>query len=365
MKLEQLRKHWDAFGKVDPLWAICTDADHKNGRWDLAEFLQTGRDEVAELMDHLAQLRLDFPKREALDFGCGIGRLTQVLCVYFESCVGVDIAPSMIEQARRLNEHGDRCSYQVNDAADLSLFPPSSFDFVLSLITLQHMEPKYSKRYIAEFLRVLRPGGVTVFQVPWGLEIKPAADLPEGAWSARLEVEDIPERLEAKEAVPVSVRVRNASAVTWPHTATIRVGNHWLDRNGRTVVQDDARAAISRDVAPGGETSVILRITPPRPGPHLLELDLVQEGVSWFSQRGSEPARVPVQVGRRRALRRMLGQWSHNGEDVRPVMEMHCLPQEDVNAVVNAGGGVIVDTIDKDMCGGGYQSLHYIVRKER
>jgi cyclopropane fatty-acyl-phospholipid synthase-like methyltransferase len=31
---------------------------------------------------------------------------------------------------------------------------------------LQHMKPKYSKRYIKEFLRILLPNGLLIFQIP-------------------------------------------------------------------------------------------------------------------------------------------------------------------------------------------------------
>jgi SAM-dependent methyltransferase len=37
---------------------------------------------------------------------------------------------------------------------------------ILSWITLQHMRPRYARRYISEFLRVLAPGGLLVFQYP-------------------------------------------------------------------------------------------------------------------------------------------------------------------------------------------------------
>jgi SAM-dependent methyltransferase len=53
-----------------------------------------------------------------------------------------------------------------NERPDLACFADGTFDFVYSVITLQHVAPEYSRRYIAEFLRVLAPGGVTLFQVP-------------------------------------------------------------------------------------------------------------------------------------------------------------------------------------------------------
>jgi ubiquinone/menaquinone biosynthesis C-methylase UbiE len=79
--------------------------------------------------------------------------------------IGVDIAPSMVAQARALDREG-QCQFIVNERADLSLFPDQGFDFIYSNIVLQHMRPVYSTGYIREFCRVLTPGGVAVFQVP-------------------------------------------------------------------------------------------------------------------------------------------------------------------------------------------------------
>jgi SAM-dependent methyltransferase len=72
----------------------------------------------------------------------------------------------MVEQAARLNMHGDKVCYLLNERDDLNVLPAATFDLVLSEITLMHMRPEYSRRYIAEFVRVLRPEGVAAFQLP-------------------------------------------------------------------------------------------------------------------------------------------------------------------------------------------------------
>jgi SAM-dependent methyltransferase len=74
----------------------------------------------------------------------------------------------MIESANKYNRHGDRCRYYLNQCNDLKLFDENAFDFIYSNITLQHMAPRYSQQYIQEFLRILSPGGLLVFQLPDG-----------------------------------------------------------------------------------------------------------------------------------------------------------------------------------------------------
>jgi len=170
MELESLQKAWDEAGKVDPLWSVLTDPAKKGGRWTPEEFFRAGEAEIEGVMRRVATLAVKTPGRRALDFGCGPGRLTQALATRFAEVDGVDISPSMIGLARQMNRQGDRVRYHLNGADDLSLFPDPVFDFIYSSLTLQHLEPPLARRYLAEMLRVLRPGGLLVFQLP-GREI--------------------------------------------------------------------------------------------------------------------------------------------------------------------------------------------------
>jgi ubiquinone/menaquinone biosynthesis C-methylase UbiE len=84
----------------------------------------------------------------------------------FDRVVGVDIAPSMIEQAQRLNRFPEKCSYVVNADDDLHTFPSGSFDFVICRIVLQHLPRHLAERYLADFFRLLSNRGVLVVQIP-------------------------------------------------------------------------------------------------------------------------------------------------------------------------------------------------------
>ena len=148
------------------MWAILTHPDRKEGRWDTREFFETGVWEVGRTLDHVVALHPGLQRRRALDFGCGVGRLTQPLAQHFEQVYGVDISSTMIQQANDYNQHGSRCQYLVNQKDDLSIFPEEHFDFIYSNITLQHMPSRYSRRYISEFMRVLAPDGALLFQIP-------------------------------------------------------------------------------------------------------------------------------------------------------------------------------------------------------
>ncbi|MEM1319721.1 MAG: class I SAM-dependent methyltransferase [Bacteroidota bacterium] len=165
MNLNDLQRNWDQFGKEDPFWAIITRPEMKGNKWEEEAFFATGQGRARKVTKKINRLLPNFRFQSALDFGCGVGRITQALADHFEAANGVDIAPSMIKLAKELNKKSN-CHYFLNEKNDLSLFKAEQFDLVFSVITLQHMQPRYAKNYLAEFLRVLKKGGMLIFQIP-------------------------------------------------------------------------------------------------------------------------------------------------------------------------------------------------------
>jgi SAM-dependent methyltransferase len=162
----KIQKSWDQLGKEDPFWAVLTHPDKKGGRWATEEFFAMGRQDIRAILEKIASLGVTWRWDKALDFGCGPGRLAQSLAEYFQEVHGVDIAPSMIAKAKELNRHGQRCVYHLNEAPHLRLFEDDTFDFIYSALVLQHVPRSLALAYIVEFIRILKPGGLAVFQVP-------------------------------------------------------------------------------------------------------------------------------------------------------------------------------------------------------
>jgi SAM-dependent methyltransferase len=156
---------WDEVGKTNPLGAILT-RDGMLGEWALDEFWQTGRDEVARVLQERARLAPDARLDRALDFGCGVGRISRALSEFCRHVTGVDVAESMVAHAREWNADRQNCTFLVNSTADLSQFATGSFDLVYSRLVLQHIPPPHNRTYIGELVRVLAPGGAGMFQVP-------------------------------------------------------------------------------------------------------------------------------------------------------------------------------------------------------
>ncbi len=163
--LERVRRNWNDLGATDPAWAILSCGRKSGRRADLDQFFETGRVEVRNVVQRLADLRLPHDGERALDFGCGIGRLTQALAEHYTRVDGIDIADSMIETARRRND-SPRVRYLLNTTTDLTDVPTSTYDLACSLLVLQHLRGQIVMRYLAELLRVLRSGGVLCFNLP-------------------------------------------------------------------------------------------------------------------------------------------------------------------------------------------------------
>jgi cyclopropane fatty-acyl-phospholipid synthase-like methyltransferase len=168
--VDKLRKGWNRRAKDNPFYYILTKPEFVHSP-DAEIFFRSGEKEISELLSSVDTLGLKLGKKTALDFGCGVGRLTLALAKYFDGCVGVDVSDQMITFARGFNKFPNKVTYLLNLEPDLSVFETSTFDFVVSLGVLQHIPPELQRRYIADFARILRPGGVAVFNA-WGEIVK-------------------------------------------------------------------------------------------------------------------------------------------------------------------------------------------------
>jgi SAM-dependent methyltransferase len=160
-----------------------TEPKYRHGGGDVTEFLQGGEGAVRDLLVQADELGIGAGRDSALDFGCGVGRLTGGLSNYFAKAIGVDVAPSMLVTARKLHSDRDNCEFTLNQANDLRWIPDASFDFVLCLLVLQHLDSTESmETFLREFVRVLKPGGAIVVQLPSSV---PAHRIPLPSWRTR------------------------------------------------------------------------------------------------------------------------------------------------------------------------------------
>ncbi|HKO56755.1 MAG TPA: methyltransferase domain-containing protein, partial [Thermoanaerobaculia bacterium] len=146
---------WDELAQREPYYAVLTEPRFLSGALDDEQrraFFATGEADVERL---LAIAGPAFAPRTALDFGCGVGRLTLALAARAESVTGCDVSPRMLEIARRNAGEAPNVRFvtTLDDAA---------YDFICSLIVFQHIPVREGLRLFAGLLRRLAPGGVAV-----------------------------------------------------------------------------------------------------------------------------------------------------------------------------------------------------------
>jgi 2-polyprenyl-3-methyl-5-hydroxy-6-metoxy-1,4-benzoquinol methylase len=112
-----------------------------------------------------------WPGARVLDVGCGVGRWSSILALRGAHVTGVDLSPTMINEARRradANGVGDRCRFLVQDLTQLDA--GEQFDLVLGVTVLQHILDAVSVREALQRMTAhLAPGGRMVL-----LEAAPA-----------------------------------------------------------------------------------------------------------------------------------------------------------------------------------------------
>jgi SAM-dependent methyltransferase len=372
--LPDLERRWDDGARHDAMYVILSEPEKKGQRWDPDAFFESGRKEIGVVVEYAAALGVAEKRGRALDFGCGIGRLSEALADHFEHVDGVDVSSSMVAQAREHNRHGERCEYHYNPAPDLQLFPDDRFDLVYSNVVLQHIEPDLSRSYVSELVRVLAPGGLLLFQLPSGL-VPPAAGrattasakpLRKSAFAAAISVDRAEIRGPAGMLIELPVSVTNRSKRPWPArggpdgAGQIKLGNHWLADDGTMLLMDDERAELPSDVAAGQSVEIAFPVTlPEQAGEYVLELDLVQENVTWFAARGSTTTRVPTTVTGREAAGDSFSIWQPTCLDV------HAVPRDDVLALLANGGATVLDVVDDASAGPGWISFRYAATKPR
>ena len=161
-------KNWEGLAQNDALWSILTDKTQKGEKWDKSQFFDSGKLEVDNIMTYLKEQNIqpiDFDL--VMDFGCGAGRISRALSHHFNKVVGVDASPTMISLATEENKgFASKINFTLNQSEDLKQFPNNSFSMTFTVITLQHIPSEQSIGFISEFIRLIKPGGLVVFQVP-------------------------------------------------------------------------------------------------------------------------------------------------------------------------------------------------------
>ena len=163
-ELESERGRWERLAR-DPYYAVLNEDGYRleqDGGDARARFDASGEEDVSRTIAEIRRfIDPDFRPTQALDFGCGVGRLTIPLARSCANVTGVDISHAMLDEARRNCEARGVSNVVFTDSARYFADTPTrNLDFIHSYIVFQHI-PVSAGMWLAESLvRRLMPGGV-------------------------------------------------------------------------------------------------------------------------------------------------------------------------------------------------------------
>jgi SAM-dependent methyltransferase len=159
-----MREAWNERARRDPF--LYVETAHWDG--DVETFFALGEERCRLLVDPvLSSLGRPASSCEALDLGCGLGRISRALARRFAAVLGVDVSDEMVSRATELHPRDLYPNLRFSSSDGLTLpVQDESFDFAFSYEVLQHM-PSHEVivRNLQEVRRVLRPQGLALVHI--------------------------------------------------------------------------------------------------------------------------------------------------------------------------------------------------------
>jgi 2-polyprenyl-3-methyl-5-hydroxy-6-metoxy-1,4-benzoquinol methylase len=152
---------WRKWAQTEPYFAVIVDEKFKKESLsaNLDQFFALGEKSIQALIDRADKFCGPLGREKALDFGCGVGRLTMPLARRFGSVVGVDISSDMLKEAQR-NCAGNGISNAQFVLSDDNLSQVSQqFDFVVTSMVLQHIPEDRGMQILNRLLESVKLGG--------------------------------------------------------------------------------------------------------------------------------------------------------------------------------------------------------------
>jgi SAM-dependent methyltransferase len=113
----------------------------------------------------------DFTIKNALDFGCGVGRLVIPLSSIAETVTGLDVSDSMLKEAQKNCDDRFIKNVQFFKSDDELSSLTNKYDFIHSVIVFQHIPTKRGEIIFKNMIEHIEEGGIAVIHLTYSRNI--------------------------------------------------------------------------------------------------------------------------------------------------------------------------------------------------
>ena len=154
-------RNWRKWGEIDPYYAVVSHPEFRKDSLDESreQFFALGEAYVDQRLERYERHFGPVGDGTALDFGCGVGRLTLPLARHFSRVIGLDVSSAMLAEGQRNAAALDIDNVDFRASDKYLAAAQETVDFVLSFIVLQHIPVSRGMPLIDALLRRVAQGG--------------------------------------------------------------------------------------------------------------------------------------------------------------------------------------------------------------
>jgi SAM-dependent methyltransferase len=164
----RVKGEWQRLGKDDPHWSVLSDEKFRDANLDASRgaFFRSGEHEARRIFRGLLRQGISLPFDVAVEYGCGLGRVSLALAPHCGTLYAFDISASHLQLAQENADNRGIKNIQFELVHSPTQPLKHRYDFFYSALVFQHNPPPLIAHLIREALKGLKKGGVAVFQVP-------------------------------------------------------------------------------------------------------------------------------------------------------------------------------------------------------
>jgi SAM-dependent methyltransferase len=167
--LTKIKETWTHLGLTKPHWSVLTNEEYlpETIQGSSQNFWESGKTEFETIQSIVARHNFEISRdKTAVEYGCGVGRVTMELSAHFGSVDAYDISRHHLDIAITRAKEIEANNIRFHECSDTPLKALEKCDFFFSVIVFQHNPPPIIKELIVLAMKSLKPGGLAVFQLP-------------------------------------------------------------------------------------------------------------------------------------------------------------------------------------------------------